>query len=685
MNISKVSEMEASVAPADLQHVLDSGVDLRQFSQQVAGSLRAAETSSIADYIGQSANIVQLHGQLTSCDELLARMEGQLDSFSFNLRSIGAEIDQLQQQSVLMNQKLKNQQAVRCRLTQLIDELTLPKTMVDHICNTPVTDPVFAEQLSLLDSKLAVLRAYTGRGGGAPRVAACADVQPVLERLEARAVSRVRGFLMDKVYQLRRPLANFHVPQDLLLAQRHLAAFLAAHAADTAAAQLRAEYVDTMSKVYCSYLGAYWSRLLPLLATETAPTRHDLLAADDPSLSSSSSLFSAPRTRGRCVFSLGQRASVLQQVEEPAIVPHVASANSCSVEQLFRSGYYVLMDNACREFLFLGQFFSADADSAGRRCTEQLFSAVLGRSLQLVNRHCDQLLAGCHDLLGVFLCIHLVQRMQLLCHRRAVPALDTHWNRQLQMLWPLFERLCEANVNSVRDCVVERLPAIDTRPHVITRRYAQLAAAVLTVNEPMPTERVHRLLMRMRVEVEALLLRMAGQLPARGDQLVLLINNYDLVLGALHDHSSSHSAGNEVETFSRLLALRSADYVQLALTPHFGGLVQLVKDAEQLVERGDAQALSEQHMLTRAIRVIASFNDTWRQALQTLNSQLMQAFTNFRNGSAILQEALKQLVIYCDRFHRLLALPQMRSVPNRSTMVNTHTVMVEVKKYKPNF
>ena len=47
----------------------------------------------------------------------------------------------------------------------------------------------------------------------------------------------------------------------------------------------------------------------------------------------------------------------------------------------------------------------------------------------------------------------------------------------------------------------------------------------------------------------------------------------------------------ESETFREHLAVRTAEYVEEMLSPHFGGLMQFVRDAEAMVERGDSEAL----------------------------------------------------------------------------------------------
>ncbi len=53
-----------------------------------------------------------------------------LDGFQKNLCSISSEIQLLQQQSVSMNVKLKNRQAIRGELSQFIDEMVIPEAMI---------------------------------------------------------------------------------------------------------------------------------------------------------------------------------------------------------------------------------------------------------------------------------------------------------------------------------------------------------------------------------------------------------------------------------------------------------------------------------------------------------------------------------------------------------------------------
>lgn len=71
---------------------------------------------------------------------------------------------------------------------------------------------------------------------------------------------------------------------------------------------------------------------------------------------------SKPSMKNRStVFTLGQRGTLLAELESPIIVPHTAKDGPKDVkhtyERLFRSIQYAMLDNSAREFLFCLEFF----------------------------------------------------------------------------------------------------------------------------------------------------------------------------------------------------------------------------------------------------------------------------------------------------------------------------------------
>lgn len=69
----------------------------------------------------------------------------------------------------------------------------------------------------------------------------------------------------------------------------------------------------------------------------------------------------------------------------------------------------------------------------------------------------------------------------------------------LALLWPRFELILEMNVQSVRSTDPQRLGGLDTRPHYITRRYAEFSSALVSINQTIPNERTLQLLGQLQV------------------------------------------------------------------------------------------------------------------------------------------------------------------------------------------
>ncbi|MEJ1271023.1 VPS52 GARP complex subunit [Cricetulus griseus] len=612
--------IQANLEDELVKEALKTGVDLRHYSKQVELELQHIEQKSIRDYIQESENIASLHNQITACDAVLERMEQMLGAFQSDLSSISSEIRTLQEQSGAMNIRLRNRQAVRGKLGELVDGLVVPSTLVTAILEAPVTEPRFLEQLQELDAKAAA------------------------------AVTKIREFILQKIYSFRKPMTNYQIPQTALL--KFFYQFLLGNERATAK-EIRDEYVETLSKIYLSYFRSYLGRLMKV----------------QPSL----------RSRNT-IFTLGTRGAVISptELEAPILVPHTAQRGEqrYPFEALFRSQHYALLDNSCREYLFICEFFVVSGPAA-----HDLFHAVMGRTLAMTLKHLESYLADCYDAIAVFLCIHIVLRFRSIASKRDVPALDRYWEQVLALLWPRFELILEMNVQSVRTTDPQRLGGLDTRPHYITRRYAEFSSALVSINQTIPNERTLQLLGQLQVEVENFVLRVAAEFSSRKEQLVFLINNYDMMLGVLMERAADDS--KEVESFQQLLNARTQEFIEELLSPPFGGLVAFVKEAEALIERGQAERLRGEE--ARVTQLIRGFGGSWKASVESLSQDVMRSFTNFRNGTSIIQGALTQLIQLYHRFHRVLAQPQLRALPARAELINIHHLMVELKKHKPNF
>ena len=369
------SNIQANLEDAVVQEALKSGVDLREYSKQVEDELKVVENESIEDYIDQSQNIASLHNQIVECDQLLGRMENMLLSFQSDLGSISSEILSLQQQSVQMNIKLKNRQSIRGELTQFVDEMAVPEEMILTIMETPVHEAAFLEQLQNLEHKINFLKEQSFRDARS-----CTDVKDIVDKLKIKAVCKIREFLLEKINLFKKPMTNYHIPQNTVLKFRFYYKFLMANNRDVAK-EIKEFYVDTMSKVLFSYFKSYSGRLAKLQFDSVA-SETDLMGLDDSQPKGFFSRASTAKTSKASVFSMGQRDEVLKSdLDAPILIPHALekSSTKCSYEKLFRSEQFSLMENACREYLFLCEFFMVEGNSA-----LDLFTQVFGKTLHLL-------------------------------------------------------------------------------------------------------------------------------------------------------------------------------------------------------------------------------------------------------------------------------------------------------------
>ncbi|XP_054742475.1 vacuolar protein sorting-associated protein 52 homolog [Anastrepha obliqua] len=646
----------------EVREILKNTTDLRQYSRQIEKEFKDVENKSIEDYIAESQNIASLHNQIGECDDVLERMETMLMNFQSVLSNISSEITQLQKKSVAMSVQLTNRQSVKAQLSQFIEDMAVSEEMIAIIMETPVTEKEFATQLNVLNHKLSLVKELSFKDSKAT-----GDMNEVLHKLRLKAMSKIRIYLLEQIYKFRKPMTNYQIPQNAMLKHKFFFEFILSNERQVAQ-EICSEYIDTMSKIYYSYFKSYSSRLTSLKFEESC-TKDDLMGIED---NLSKGLFAKTTSlkHKSTIFTIGKRGEILnQQLEAPIIVPHAQLKNRYTFEALFRSEQYALVDNACREYLFVTEFFMVRSIQA-----QDLFNQIMGKTLTLMIKNLETSIQDCYDTIAMFLCIQLIFRYQLMCHKRCVPALDKYWDSLQATIWPRFDHVFRLNIQSIRDCDPTKFNK-EMGPHYITRRYAEFSAAIVGISEHFPNELVSRLLLELQNEVECFILRMAAIFPTRKEQLIYLINNYDLVLGVLMEHTRDNS--KEAESFREQLNARSAEYVEEILAPHFGGIIQFVKEFEHFFEKEEMDELRKQER--RSLALVASFSTNWKKSLEELNREVLLSFPSLLTGSQLLQLALASLVQYYHRFHKLLT-------PNaRAQLTNIHVVMVEIKKYKSNY
>lgn len=81
----KTVTMADQLDDKEIQEILKTGTDLRQYSRQIEKEFKEVENKSIEDYIKESQNIANLHNQIGNCDTILERMESMLLNFQVGI------------------------------------------------------------------------------------------------------------------------------------------------------------------------------------------------------------------------------------------------------------------------------------------------------------------------------------------------------------------------------------------------------------------------------------------------------------------------------------------------------------------------------------------------------------------------------------------------------------------------
>ncbi|XP_072970251.1 vacuolar protein sorting-associated protein 52 A-like [Typha angustifolia] len=652
-------ELEECKNDSEVANILAEGTKLREYTKGVENNVRQVELDSIQDYIKESENLVSLHDQILDCDNILSQMEALLSGFQAEIGSISSEIKVLQEKSMDMGLKLKNRKAAESKLSKFVEDIVVPPRMVDILVDGEVNDE-YMRTLEILSKKLKFVEADSMVKSSK----ALKDVQPELERLRQKGISKVFDFIVQKLYALRKPKTNIQIlQQSVLLKYKYVILFLKQHGKEIYA-EVRAAYIDTMNKVLSAHFRAYIQALEKLqldIATST-----DLIGVE----TRSASLFSRgrePLKPRSSVFALGERINILKEIDQPALIPHIAEANSLKYpyEVLFRSLHKLLMDTATSEYLFCEDFFGE----------ESIFQEIFAGPFLAIDEHFDTVLPNCYDAIGLMLMIRIIHQHQLIMFRRRIPCLDSYLDKVNISLWPRFKMVFDMHINSLRNANIRTLWEDDVHPHYVMRRYAEFTASLVHLNVEYGDGQLDLNLERLRMAVEELLVKLAKTFTKPKSQTIFLINNYDMTIAVLKEAGTE--GGKAQLHFEELLKSNIAIYVEELLLEHFSDLIKFVKTrpSDDVATSADKPTVGDVEPLVK------DFASRWKAAIELMHKDVITSFSNFLCGMEILKTALTQLLLYYTRLSESLKKISGGSTLNKD-LVSISSILYEIKKYR---
>lgn len=298
---------------------------------------------------------------------------------------------------------------------------------------------------------------------------------------------------------------------------------------------------------------------------------------------------------------------------------------------------------------------------------DKLFKKIMNKTLNLVKGHLIEQVEKTFDSIALFICVHVIYRFQILCHKRNVPCLDDYWEFSIRTLSPKIDKILYDNIASIANIDITQLD-IDTRPHYVSRRYAEFAASFAYINDQFMSDNVDMIMTEMQQTIEVCIQQMATVFNNRKSQLVFVINNYDVILSVLNE-TSTQEVCKEATIFSNQLRNRNAEYIELTLYPFMGEIMDIVNE-----KVGPTFSLKKEHIE----QICKNFNLRWKSSMNTMNTEIMRSFTNFKNGTTLLQSCLNGLVQYYAKFIKIV---QSDPALSGTDMISVHQVMLEVKNF----
>jgi len=80
-------------------------------------------------------------------------------------------------------------------------------------------------------------------------------------------------------------------------------------------------------------------------------------------------------------------------------------------------------------------------------------------------------------------------------------------------------------------------------------------------------------------------------------------------------------------------------------------------------------------------RLVKEFASSWRKVIEKISADVMQYFSNFKNGSEILKQTLTQLALYYSRFEDMIK-KNFKNSAFRKDLVPISTLRFEIQKLK---
>lgn len=581
----------------------------------------------------RTAQVLDLRTDIAGCLEQLDIMCKDMGTFESELGGVSRQIQHMLDESIQIQSTLNDRLDVEVELEVLTGNVVIDDELIAGIYRAPMNE-TFLHYVKQLAKKRAFIQGARARsealGDGDPSsLKALEDLEPELTKLMDKMVGRIRHYLLHKILALQQPSSNVQILQQNLMKHQPLYNVLVDFNLDIAS-EVKTQYAHTMLNLFYGQFKQYVSTLTKC-ASELASKNETIGQLDTGRQKVTPGL-----------FALGERGKWIMDADDhnaaASIIPHVAASakKTYHFERIFLSLQRVLLDTVSGELAFQRDFFNSD-----------MFSLVFNSIVTWYEETVESYLGNCHDAIGVLLMMVILDSDIQTMNDRGFSQLDPYLAKQKQRLSSRLQFIFENHIESFINVNIEELGSIDTRPHYLSRRYAEFAAAinalVLKLGNDAHRKIVNAKIKSLHMHFESLLNHMA-ETQAAGDpkkQRLFLVNNYDIILEVLNSHGLANTS--DAQDFQMQFEGEIIHCVDHELQTHFSFLLVFIKRNPE--ETIDAKAVTS---------FIKAFNAHWKAILKKISTDMMRSFPNLKTGVLIMKNVFSQLLTYYKRFEEIL-------------------------------
>jgi hypothetical protein len=443
-------------------------------------------------------------------EQLLLPLGMFLTNFNTQLAELSKELERLKDQALSLSTNLDKKRELEQKYTPIVGDLVVPPEVVREIYSGEVCAS-WCELLMVLDDK----RLIYGKYSKEVDINALKQLNSLLDALNARALERIKQFIVSRIKRLRVIGTPSQVVQNELLSVKEAFLFLQKQQ-PSLALELKQAYVYTMRWYYRAHFHRYVTSLDKL----------KLQIYDKSTLIGGvHSYFSSQQID----YTIGKRAQVVTAEDPTVMLAQIAEYNPVvsHMEVGFRSFNLALCDNASVEYLFMVEFFGENANAL----LEQIFDPTY----KLGSAYTKSLISS-YDIFGVLILIRLAQSLIFELQKRRIPVVEDYLNLQMILLWPKFQQLVDMNCENMKRSATRSsaIAAVNTKqPHPLTVQLTNLLYGFyqLTHKDTQTTqEPLYQSIQRLQNDYESTMTRMSKS--SKKGELFLYVN-YSHVLSVL--------------------------------------------------------------------------------------------------------------------------------------------------------